>query len=83
MSDKNYNYNTCLYRLLKPLLWLLVKILYNPKIYGKENICDDGCVIASNHIHAFDPVMIIYSNKKVVHYLAKIELFKGLFKYFF
>lgn len=83
MSDKEYNYNTFLYRLLKPLLWLLVKILYNPRVYGKDNICDSGCVIASNHIHAFDPVMIMYSNKRVVHYLAKIELFRGVFKYFF
>ena len=37
--DDGYNHNTFLYKLLKPLLWLLVKILYNPKnplIRGKN-----------------------------------------------
>ena len=81
--DDGYIHNTFLYKLLKPLLWILVKVLYNPKIIGKENISDDGCIIASNHIHAFDPVIIMYSTKRVVHYLAKIELYKGILKYFF
>ena len=76
--DDGYIHNTFLYKLLKPLLWILVKVLYNPKIIGKENISDDGCIIASNHIHAFDPVIIMYSTKRVVHYLAKIELYKGV-----
>ena len=82
--DYGYNHNTFLYKLLKPLLWLLVKVLYNPKIVGKDNLIDiDGCIIASNHVHAFDPVMIIYSNKRIIHYLAKIELYKGIMKYFY
>lgn len=81
--DDGYVHNTFLYKLLKPLLVFVVWFLYNPRIIGKENICDDGCVIASNHVHAFDPVIIMYSTKRVIHYLAKIELYKGLFKYFF
>jgi len=81
--DDGYIHNTFLYKLLKPLLWLLVKVLYNPKVIGRENIVNDGCVIASNHIHAFDPVIVMYSTKRVVHYLAKIELYKGILKFFF
>ena len=82
--DDGYKRNLFLYKLLKPLLVVVVKILYNPKIIGKENIPkSDGFLIASNHIHAFDPVMIIYSTKRVVHFIAKIELFKGIMKYFY
>ena len=67
-----YSHNTILYRLLKPLLVVVVKIVFNPKIIGKENILkNDGCVIACNHVHAFDPVMIIYSNKRIVRFLDK------------
>ena len=81
--DDGYIHNTFLYKLLKPLLVFIVWFLYNPKIIGKENIRDGGCVIASNHVHAFDPIIIMYSTKRVVHYLAKIELYKGILKYFF
>ena len=82
--DDGYSHNTFLYRLLKPLLVVAVKIVFNPTIIGKENIVNkDGCIIACNHIHAFDPVMIIYSNKRIVHFLAKKELFKGIMKWFY
>ncbi len=82
--DDGYYHNTFLYKFLKPGLIFLVKLLYNPKIVGKENLkIDSGYVIASNHVHAFDPIMIMYSSKRVVHFLAKIELFRGIMKPFY
>lgn len=73
-----------LYHILRFLFKPLFLILYRPKIYGKENILNEGSlVIASNHKHAMDPLMIILATKRTIHYLAKIELFKGIFKIFF
>ena len=54
------------------------------KIIGKENIpIEESLIIASNHKHAMDPLMIILATKRTIHYLAKIELFKGPLKLFF
>lgn len=73
-----------LYRILRFLFSPIFKILYRPKIIGKENIIDnEALVIASNHKHAMDPLMIILSTKRVIHYLAKKELYKGILKVFF
>ena len=82
--DDGYKHNTFLYVLIKPLILLVVKVVLNPKVIGKKNIpSDDGCIIACNHIHAFDPVILIYSSKRIVRFIAKSELFKGIFKSFF
>ena len=73
-----------LYHILRFLFKPLFLLLYRPKIYGKENIPVNGSlVIASNHKHAMDPLMIILATKRTIHFLAKIELFKGIFKLFF
>ena len=68
-----------MYTLLKTILCSLLKILYSPKVIGKENIPEEGPVIfAGNHRHSFDPLLVIMSTKRIVHFLAKKELFKGL-----
>ena len=82
--NDGYKRNLFLYRVLRPLLLIVAKIIFNPKIIGKENIPKkDGCVIACNHIHAIDPAILIYSTRRVVHFIAKKELFKGFMKYFY
>ena len=83
VSD-GYRRNLFLYYLIKPILLVVAKIIFNPKIIGKENIPKkDGCVIACNHIHAFDPAILIYSTKRIVHFIAKKELFEGKMKAFY
>ena len=82
--NDGYKRNLFLYRVLRPLLLIVAKIIFNPKIIGKENIPKkDGCVIACNHIHAIDPAILIYSTRRVVHFIAMKELFKGFMKYFY
>lgn len=82
--DDGYRRNIFLYIVIRPLLLLVAKIIFNPKIIGKENIPKkDGCVIASNHIHAFDPAILIYSTRRIVHFIAKKELFLGKMKWFY
>lgn len=71
--------NKILYKTLKVICKTLLKILYRPKVYGTENIPKEGAIIfAGNHIHAFDPVVVMTNTKRIVHYMAKESIFKGL-----
>ena len=73
-KEKNY-----IYKLVKPIYSVLLIILFRPKVIGKENIPKDGALIfAGNHKHAVDPTMVMLSTKRIVHFMAKEELFKGL-----
>lgn len=82
--DDGYKRNLILYYLIRPILLVVAKVIYNPKIIGKENIPKkEGCVIACNHVHAFDPAMLIYSTRRIVHFIAKKELFEGKMKWFY
>ena len=68
-----------MYWLIKPIYVVLLKIIFRPKVIGKENIPEDGALIfAGNHKHAVDPTMVMMSTKRIVHFMAKEELFKGL-----
>ena len=68
-----------LYRICKIIYTVLLKILFIPKAYGKENIPNEGALIfAGNHRHAFDPVVVMSNTKRQVHYMAKEEIFKGI-----
>ena len=71
--------NKFLYKVSKIIYTVLLKVLYRPTVIGKENIPEDGAVIfAGNHRHAFDPVVVMTHTKRIVHYMAKESLFKGL-----
>ena len=66
------------YRIVRPILTFLFKVLYRPTIIGKEHIPKSGrIVIAGNHTNNFDCVLLIASTKRCVHFLAKDELYKG------
>ena len=72
--NKNYLYKVC-----KVIYTVLLKIIYKPKVIGKDNIPKDGSLIfAGNHKHAVDPTLVMSSTSRIVHYMAKEDLFKGL-----
>lgn len=72
------------YKILKPILGLIFRLYYNPKIIGKENIPKNGAIIiAGNHKHIMDQCGPILSTKRVVHYMAKKEYFDGKMAWFF
>ena len=72
------------YRFFKPLLSLIFKFYYHPKVIGRENIPKEGSIIvAGNHVHVMDQCGVIISTKRVIHYMAKKEYFDGKFKWFF
>ena len=71
--------NKVLYKILKVIYSSLLKILYRPKVYGVENIPEDGSIIfVGNHRHAFDPIVVMTYTKRIVHYMAKETIFKGI-----
>lgn len=73
-ENKNY-----LYKFLKIIVAFLIKIIFRPHVIGQENIPEQGPIIlAGNHKHAIDSPLVMISNKRIVHYMAKEELFKGL-----
>ena len=67
------------YTIVKPLLIFLIYLLYRPKVIGRENIPKEGpLVLAGNHTKWVDPEEICaVVKRRQVHFLAKIELFKG------
>ena len=68
-----------LYKICKIIYSVLLKILYRPTVYGIENIPKEGSLIfAGNHRHALDPIVVMSNTNRIVHYMAKEELFKGL-----
>lgn len=72
-----------LYKILIPLDKLFMK-LYRPTYIGRENIPNDSSVIlAGNHTSYLDPLLLMSSTNRCIHFLAKIELFKGIKKIFF
>jgi len=73
-----------LYKLVRPIVTIFVKIVYRPTIIGKENIPKKGKIIlAGNHTSILDCVLLMSSTKRNIHYLAKKELFTGIKKIFF
>ena len=73
-----------LYKLARPIITFFFKLLYRPKIVGVENIPKTGKVIlAGNHTNNFDSVFLMSSTKRNIHFLAKIELSRGIKKIIF
>ena len=71
--------NKKLYKFLKSIYSKLLKILYKPTAYGVKNIPEEGPIIfVGNHRHAFDPIVVMTHTNRIVHYMAKESLFKGI-----
>ena len=65
------------YRFMRPIVKAFTKIFLRPTIIGVENIPKDGAfVLAGNHTHIMDPLLLITSYKRSIHFLAKDELWK-------
>lgn len=59
------------------LLSIVFTVFYRVEIIGKEKLPSEGpVVLCSNHIGQMDMFFIGYRLKRLVHYMAKHELFK-------
>lgn len=55
---------------------MLVRRKYKVKYIGLENIPKDGAfILAANHIHSYDPIMLSLATPRTIHFMAKSELF--------
>lgn len=87
--DHHTNESMPVYKIAKPILGIIYKLWYNPKIIGKENIPKTGSfLIVGNHVHLMDQCNVIIATKRHIHYLAKMEYFDpnnkvGKFAWFF
>ncbi len=72
--------NTPFYNFAKGLLPVIFKPLYFYKVKNKNNLPkDQGCVVCCNHISMKDPVFLGLSQKRMIRYMAKSELFQNKF----
>ena len=61
--------DTTFYKTVRPLVSVLVKLLYRPTVIGLENIPKEGRILlAGNHTKWLDPVMLIGVQKRQVHF---------------
>ena len=73
-----------LYRIVRPILTFLFKLLFHPHIINKENIPLKGrIVLAGNHTNYLDCLLLISATKRTIHFLAKDDLSKGVKKIIF
>lgn len=67
--------NNRLYRILRPIVVILLKGIYRIKIVNKKYIPKEGPVIlVGNHKHNYDFISLISGTKRVVNFLGKKEL---------
>ena len=73
-----------LYYILRPVITILMKLLFRIEIKGDENIpINSGFILAGNHKSNFDCVLLISSMKRMIRFVAKKELIDGKLGFFF
>lgn len=66
-----------LYRICRPIIKFIMKLLYRVEIINSEAILKEGgCLLAGNHKHNLDCWTVISATKRTVRFLGKIELFQ-------
>lgn len=67
-----------IYILIKYLIGPIVLLLLWPKIYGLQNLNIRGKgILVCNHISMWDPVILAFISPRVIHFMAKSEIFKS------
>ncbi len=71
--------NKVFYDIIRVFLKFNVYLFLHPRVKGRENIKNTGSlVLAGNHTSWLDPLLLIAVVPRRIHFLAKIELFKGI-----
>ena len=72
------------YRTMRFVFAPLFHVIFRPRIIGARNIPKEGAaVIAGNHKHALDPILIDICTRRTVRTLAKKDLHDGRFGWLF
>ncbi len=73
-----------LYKIVRPALAVMFRLIYRPTTVGEENIPKEGKIIlAGNHTHVLNCFSVGLATKRCVRFIAKAELMKGIGKYIF
>lgn len=66
-----------LYRSLRLLLLIILKLFFRLEIVGREYVPKKGAlIVASNHVSNLDPIAVGVASPRKLHFLAKEELYK-------
>ncbi len=69
-----------LYRIIKGIIKPFIKLAYNVRVEGVENLPAEGpLIICANHYSAIDPVILAVSLPYRIYSMAKAELFNNRF----
>ncbi len=69
-----------LYKAVRALAKVYLKLAYRVKFYGEENLpADGGYILCGNHVSALDPFFLACGMRKDCAFIAKAELFKFAF----
>lgn len=72
--------NSFVFWLVASLLAPLIRLMFNVKTEGTENLPKGGYILVANHVNYLDPLAFAYSvylqMKRTPHYLAKESLFR-------
>lgn len=64
-------------------LGILFKLVFWPKFINTKVIPKDGAtIICGNHLHHFDPIMVLLSTKRKIIFMSKLENASGFFGIF-
>lgn len=67
-----------LYNVFKPIVALVLRLVWRPTIEGAEHIPARGAVVlASNHVSGADTVFMPAQVRRTVHFLAKSDFYSG------
>lgn len=68
-----------LYRITRPLIKVFMKMFFRPTYIGIEFLpTDNNFILAGNHTSYLDPLLLISSTDKTIHFLAKDSLLRGI-----
>ncbi len=80
----NRQKNPLLYKVIRTIFYALFMAVYRPRIVNKSLIPKEGrAVLAGNHKHALDPILVDCCTNRTVHTLAKKDLHDGAFGWLF
>jgi 1-acyl-sn-glycerol-3-phosphate acyltransferase len=66
-----------LYGILKPLTYVVFRLLFRFRTVGRENVPREGrLLLAANHVSVLDPPAVGCAAPRPLHFMAKAELFR-------
>ena len=73
--------NYIIYKFIRFIGRPIVKLVYRAEYVGRDNIpCEGSVILAGNHTNNRDALLMIAGPKRIVHMMAKKELFNTRFK---